>query len=73
MRHRRTHPYHHQDGLPVASGPGWQLTYSSTFANTGFSAATAVKVVDTVPAGTTLSNAGGGTPVGNTVEWNIGR
>jgi uncharacterized repeat protein (TIGR01451 family) len=58
---------------PVASvPPGGLLTYTISYGNTGAAPATSVVLVDTLPAGTQVANAGGGTVGSGTVTWNIG-
>jgi uncharacterized repeat protein (TIGR01451 family) len=53
-----------------------QLSYTLTYSNTGSAAATNTVLTDTIPVGTTVANAGGGTPsVSNgrtTLSWTIG-
>jgi uncharacterized repeat protein (TIGR01451 family) len=57
---------------PSIAVPGGVLTYTITFGNAGSGAAQGVEVTDTLPAGTTLVDAGGGTPNGSTITWTVG-
>ena len=57
---------------PSVAVPGGVLTYTITFGNAGTGSAQGVVVTDTVPTGTTLVDAGGGTLAGNTITWNVG-
>jgi uncharacterized repeat protein (TIGR01451 family) len=49
-----------------------ELLYTITFRNTGSAGATGVQVRDTVPSGSTLSDAGGANVFQNTLTWNVG-
>lgn len=51
---------------------GGLLTYTLRFGNSGSGAATGVTVTDTIPVGTSVADAGGGTVTGSTVSWTIG-
>ncbi|MFP5371290.1 MAG: choice-of-anchor P family protein [Actinomycetes bacterium] len=57
---------------PSVAVPGGVLTYTITFGNAGTGTATGVVVTDTVPDGTTVVDAGGGTVDGGTIAWNVG-
>lgn len=46
-------------------------TYAIVVSNTGETALSPVNVVDTVPEGNVIVNAGGGTVAGNTITWTI--
>ena len=56
--------------------PGALLTYTINYSNTGTAAANLAKLVDTLPAGTEVANAGGGSVAGapgsQTVTWDLG-
>ncbi len=56
----------------VSARPGDSIFFTLTFANTGGSAATNVVLTDTLPVGQILLDAGGGSPSGATVTWNLG-
>jgi uncharacterized repeat protein (TIGR01451 family) len=59
---------------PTTAVPGGILTYTITYSNSGAAPATNSVLVDTIPAGTSVADAGGGTvsPDGSTVTWNLG-
>ena len=61
-----------KSACPSVVVPGGVLTYTITFGNAGSGAAQGVVVTDTVPAGTTLVDAGGGTLQGSTITWTVG-
>ena len=52
------------------------LSYTITYSNTGSAPATNTVLTDTIPAGTTVANSGGGTPTTSggrtTITWTIG-
>jgi hypothetical protein len=48
------------------------LTYTISYSNSGAAPATNAVLVDTIPTGTQVSDAGGGTVSGNTITWNVG-
>jgi uncharacterized repeat protein (TIGR01451 family) len=52
--------------------PGDTVTFTLSYANTGGSPATNVVLTDTLPPGQILADAGGGTPSGSTVSWDLG-
>ncbi|MGH9226966.1 MAG: beta strand repeat-containing protein [Acidimicrobiales bacterium] len=61
-----------KSACPTTVVPGGLLTYTIAFNNTGTIAATNVVLVDTIPTGTEVAHAGGGTVNGNQVTWNVG-
>jgi len=59
---------------PSAPNVGDTLSFEVTLTNNGAEAATNIEIVDTIPAGYTVTNgtiSNGGTILGNTITWNI--
>ncbi|MEK6608737.1 MAG: hypothetical protein AABZ30_13845, partial [Myxococcota bacterium] len=52
--------------------PGDTLQYTLTVRNSGSATGTAVAVADTIPAGTTVADAGGGTVSAGQIRWSLG-
>jgi len=59
-------------GCPNTTVPGGLLTYTISFSNTGSATAANAVLVDTIPAGTEVADAGGGTVSNGTVTWQLG-
>ena len=61
-----------KSGCPASVVPGGLLTYTISYSNSGAGPANNAVLVDTIPNGTQVADAGGGTVSGNTVTWNLG-
>ena len=61
-------------GCPGTTVPGGLLTYTISYSNTGSATAASAVLVDDIPAGTTVADAGGGTVSNNgtVVTWQLG-
>jgi uncharacterized repeat protein (TIGR01451 family) len=57
---------------PTQVVPGGLVTYAISFGNSGAGQANDVVLVDTIPAGTQVVDAGGGSVAGGAVTWAIG-
>gem|GEM_PF-443391 len=57
---------------PAGVAVNGSITFTLAYRNAGSGSASGVTLVDTIPAGTTVTNPDGGTESGNTVTWNLG-
>lgn len=61
-----------KSACPTTVVPGGVLTYTLAYRNTGSAPARSAVLRDDVPAGTSLSDKGGGTLAGGNVTWSLG-